>query len=254
MNLPTVSLCVFVHNDLPMLKATLLHEAKWVDQICIMDMASDDGTREFCELYLRQGRDIYQRRESNTCPELGFAEAKNAVAALASMDWVYCSGADTLMDPAHARNIKWVLNQSRADVLSIQTTNLNPYQECQPHQLEAAIAHAQAGTSRHRVFVRRDCGIDYKGYIHEEPYRGEVNTFGEAALTPLRRFHTHGWGNDELRTNRYGWMLLRAWQREPALQKYTNRWWYDEYCPQHKTLLHQQSEAYERYMKETGKR
>jgi len=252
---PTVSLAIFTHNDLPMLKATLLHEQRWVDQVCILDMASADGTQEFCEAWLRPGVDVYRRRDTNTCPDLGFSEAKNAVMDMATSDWVLCAGADTIMDWRQAPNIKRVLAEVKADALSINTVSILPFKECQPHQIEEAVARKNFGKDgRHRCFVRRGSGIVFKGYIHEEPFRGEVNVFGEAQLTQLSRFHLHGWGNDNLRSWRYGWMLLRAWQREPALQAYTNEWWYKEYCPQNADLLKRQSEAYEEYRQKTGDR
>lgn len=242
---PTVSLCIFTHNDLPMLKATLLQESRWVDQVCILDMASTDGTAEFCHSWLRPGVDVYHRRQSNTCPDLGFAEAKNAAMSMATCDWVLEAGADTVMDWKQAPFIKDVLARTSRDILSVVTRNVPPFKECLPSQMEAAVALGQfIGEDRHRVFVRRGSGIEYKGYIHEEPYRGEVNCVGEAEHTVLQRYHFHGWGNDQLRKLRYGWMLNRA-MKEPELQKYTNRWWYRIYCLDHAEEIAQWAAEYE---------
>lgn len=242
---PTISLCIFSHNDLPMLKATLLHESRWVDQICILDMASTDGTGEFCHAWLRPGIDVYHRRETNTCPTLGFAEAKNAAMYMATSDWVLEAGADTVMDWHQTVHVRSILQRTQRDILSLTTRGVAPYKDCNPALIEEAVAQGKfAGSGRHRVFIRRGCGIEYKGYIHEEPYRGEVNCVGEAEMTTLQRYHFHGWGNDQLRKLRYGWMLNRAMQN-PELQRWTNRWWYDIYCPEHADEIKQWSEEYE---------
>lgn len=251
---PTVSLCVFSHNDLPMLKATLLHEIKWVDQICLLDMASDDGTSEFAHAFLRPGIDVYVRRDKNTCAELGFAEAKNAVASMASCDWILINGADTVMDWKQSHNIKDVLARANGDILSIDTVNVKPYKDVLPHQIELAAVYGDIqSVEKHRVFVRRSSGIKSRGYIHEEPYRGEVNCHKEAEDTVLRRYHFHGWGNDELRQLRYSWMIYNA-IKNPELQRYTNRWWYDVYYNQNKALIHERAVEYELYVERTGKR
>jgi len=245
---PTVSLCIFVHDDLPMLKATLLHESRWVDQVCILDMASTDGTAEFCHAWLRPGIDVYHRRQTNTCPEQGFAEAKNAVMAMATADWVLEAGADTVMDWKQTSNIKDVLARTTRDLLSVVTININPFDNCDPSNIELAVAGGRiVSQDRHRVFVRRGSGIEYKGYIHEEPYRGDVNAVGEAQHSVLQRYHFHGWGNDHLRKLRYGWMLNRA-MTNPELQKYTNRWWYDVYCVEHAEEIKKWAMEYEDYI------
>lgn len=248
---PTVSWCVFVHNDLPFLRNTLLHTSKWVDQICVLDLGSNDGTKEFCEAYLRKP-DVYVRREVNTCPELGFAEAKNAVTALATMDWVFHAGANTILSFHHHDLIKWSLSQVEGDCASVETINVARYLDGSPYRMEEAMKKsAVISKERHRVLIRNGSDILSKGYIHEEPYRGEVNCFGEAMEIPVTRYHFQGWGNDLLRQQRYAWMFCRA-MKEPELQKYTNRWWYDVFYPKNEQLLVERAEAYEKYKKETG--
>ncbi len=241
---PTVSLCLFVHNDLPMLKATLLHEVRWVDQICILDMASTDGTGEFCHAWLRPGIDVYHRRERNTCPELGFDEAKNTVLDMATSDWVLEAGADTVMDWKQTASIKTILNRTERDILSINTINVLPFGNCHPSDIERATAQSPHNAERHRAFIRRTSGIRYRGYIHEEPYRGAINCFEEAELTVLRRYHFHGWGNDHMRGIRYGWMLWRAYH-QPELQQWTNPWWYKQHVANNEAQIRNQAALYE---------
>lgn len=243
---PTVSLCVFTFNDLPLLKATLLHEMKWVDQVCILDMASTDETSEFCHAWLRPGIDRYHRRDTNTCPTLGFAEAKNAVSDMASGDWLLHSGSNTVMDWKQAHNIKTVLAHAQGDVLSVETINILPFKECAAHQMEAAVSKMRHDKmERHRLFIRRGSGIRHQGYIHEEPYRGEVNCAGEAVYTALRRYHFEGWGDRHARAMRNSWMLVRALDN-PELQKWTNRWWFDTYCKQNEVELRRMAAEYEK--------
>lgn len=246
---PTVSICIFSHNDLPMLKATLLHEMKWVDQVCILDMASTDGTSEFCHAWLRPGIDRYHRRETNTCPSLGFDEAKNAVGKMANCDWVLHAGADTIMDWKQAHNIKPVLANAAGDILSIETINILPFEDCSPHKVELAVSRMpHEKKDRHRLFIRRSSGIQHRGYIHEEPYRGETNCEGEAVFTALRRYHFEGWTNVTQRNRRYAWMLMRAYDN-PELQRWTNRYWYDKHCKENEPELRRLAEEYERLEK-----
>lgn len=250
----SISLCVFVYNDLPILKATLMHEVRWVDQICILDLASTDGTQEFCEAFLRPGIDVYERREENTCSKRGFAEAKNAVMNLSCKEWSICGGANTVLDWRHMPFIRQALGRTTSDVISINTVNIKPYQTCSPHLIERAIKFGEVDSvHQHRVILRNGAGLDYKGYIHEEPYRGEVNCIVEAEKLTFQRYHFQGWGNDELRGWRYAWMLDNAVQN-PDLQKYTNRWWYDVYYPNHLELMKSRAKKYEEYMATTGKR
>ncbi len=240
---PTISWCVFTHNDLPILKATLLHAVCWVDQICILDLGSTDGTESFCKAFLRN-QDRYERRDTNTVPALGFDEARRAVSALATSNWIMTGGANTVLDWSQRDKVRPILSKIRRDVVALETVNIGRYQNASPSLIEEAVTKGTVlSRDRHRVICRRGSGVLHRGYLHEELYRGESNTFSEAVSSPLRRFHFQGWGNDPLRQQRYAWMFCNAIDH-PELQKYTNRWWYDVFYRKNENGLRANAAAY----------
>lgn len=247
-NTPTVSLCTFIHNDLPMFRNTLIHDMKWADQICVLDLGSSDGLEEFCKAVLRP-TDVYVRRPTNTCTRLGFAEAKNAAVALSTSEWAYFCGANTCIDWTQHNDIKRTLAELDENVglLNIETVHVIPPKE--PHRLHL-LEHQVAlkdfwGTEHHRNFIRKGSGIETKGYIHEEPFLGEMNAASLAKTVPIRRYHFGGWSNNEPRGLRYGWMLRRAMQN-PELQKYTSPWWYNTFYPENKSDIESRAAEFER--------
>lgn len=246
----TISLCYIVHNDLPMLRCVLPYEQRWADQICILDLGSIDGLEDYCLHALREG-DRYLRRETNTVPEEGFAQARNACSALATSDWVVHANANMLLEWSDVTALRRYLASTTNDVMTTRTRNLVGLTE--PWRLEQLIHQPQGGKAEHhRSFFRRSSGICYRGYIHEELYRGEVNVYRESASIPVTRYHFEGSGNHELRSWRYGWMLYRAYRKDLELQKYTNDWWYTVYCPEHEAALAADAAKYEEYVASTG--
>lgn len=242
----SLSLCYFVHNELPFLRTTLLYELKWADQVCILDMGSTDGTLEFCLAALRP-QDVYARRSTNTIPAMGFAEARNAVSRLASCEWVIFSDADRIFDWNQSKSIKARLSMCRKDCLSIETWNIpKSATDNHPNQVERAVAMGNVtSVENHRTIMRNGSGIHYQGYIHEEMYLGDVNCFAMAEPSGLRQFHFGHWQNDEKRQLRYAWMLREA-MRVPALQKGTNEHWYKVYYPSKREDLERMAEQYEK--------
>lgn len=247
---PTVALCLFVHNDLPILKATLLHEIKWADQICILDMASSDGLAEFCQAWLRPGIDKYAVRTCNTVPDLGFAEARNACVEMATTDWVLSGSADTVMDWAQHGSIHKSITLEGVDVLYVDTVNKEQFLNEPPSMIEFGVKNTPTtGVDTHRILIRRNSNVRWKGYIHEELYRGEVNCAGEAKTSGLRRFHFPNWGDSKERRHvimrRYMWMLHRA-KHNPELQCYTNAYWYNEWYAKNQETVERLAAEYER--------
>lgn len=241
---PTISLCLFVHNDLVMLRQTLMHQVKWADEICVLDMASRDGTGEFCRTWLRPG-DRYLYREENTCARWGFAEARNAVNRLATCDWVYSTDADQLVDWESAKRVYEVVERANGDVIALWGEDILKSHKYEAHQIEeAARALPRRTKESRRELFRRNSGVEYRGYLHEELYRGEVNCAGEAQQSELKRIHFSGWCNNDLRVKRYYWMMFRA-LKEPELQKWTNSWWYDTFCVEQASEIQRLAGEYE---------
>lgn len=231
-----------------MLRAVLPYEKRWADQCVIVDLGSTDGTQEYCNLFL-ESQDVYYRRSSNTVPDLGFAEARNLCFNLSNAEWLFHWDANTLMCtyPYLNQRVYAALKKAESDVLVVDTHTVD-FVRKPAHHIEAAIAQVTGGlTEQHRCIVRRNSGIRFKGYLHEElhlngaPYQ-KVN---------LARWHFDGSGNHELRSMRYSFMLSRA-IAEPALQEGTSRWWYDTHYPQHKEGIEAAAARYKEHVASGG--
>lgn len=243
-NLPTVSLCMFLHNEMHILPHMLFYEMRWADQVCIIDMASTDGLREFCEAALRP-QDVYVRRERNTCALLGFDEAKNAAVALSTCDFAYFAGANSVIDWKISPNLKHILKETTAPVLSIKTVNVLPAGPEVFYTWERDVKSKRfVDTHEHRNFIRRGSGVDVKGYIHEEPHLGEQNAKGIAESVPIVRYHFNHPHTRFARQLRYSWMFRRM-RNTPSLQKYTNSWWWEGHYNQNAQSIEDEANQYE---------
>lgn len=245
----TISYVLACHNDFPFLARTLPYARGVFDQICVLDLGSTDGTSAFCELFLQAG-DAYLRRPVNTVPELGFAESRNAAAALATSDWVYFGQANSMPHPGDRMALWITLAQTKEDVLSVGCMHVQPPAgaegEVNPLLMERELlAQNPQVTEQHRRIIRRSSGIIHKGYIHEEAYLGETNAFSLAVPSNLRFVHFNDWNNRRMRVLRYAWMLSKA-AKDPELQKFTNPWWYHTYYPENAGRLAVLASEYER--------
>lgn len=247
----TIAVCYIVNNDLPMLRVVLPYERRWADSAVVIDLGSNDGTKEFCEKFLDED-DVYFRRESNTVPERGFSEARNLAFSLSNCDWLYHSGANCLMDGVTWQKVYAELECATADVVEIKTKHID-FTGYKPHELEKATAlHAKGSPDEyHRCIVRRASNCRYKGFLHEELYAGEESTYGKVHRANLTRWHFEGSGNHELRVLRYSFMLSKA-AADPELQKYTSPWWYTVHYPCHKDRLEAQAARYKELVASTG--
>lgn len=248
----TSAVCFIVNNDLPMLRTVLPYEKRWADQCVIVDLGSTDGTKEYCKLFL-ESQDVYYRRESNTVPERGFAEARNLCFNLASADWLFHWDANTMLCtyPHLHQRVYAALKRATADVLMIDTHTVD-FVNKPAHHIEAAIAATDRGlTQQHRCIVRRASRARFKGYLHEELYLDGVTTFGMHQKVDLPRWHFDGSGNNDMRRMRYAFMMSQA-IADPKLQEGTNRWWYDTYYPEHKETIEAAAARYKEHVASGG--
>jgi glycosyltransferase involved in cell wall biosynthesis len=86
-----ISLCMIVRNEERFLAAALESVADVVDEICIVDTGSTDGTREIALAHGARVVDVPWRDD--------FAFARNAALALATRRWIFVLDADERLDP-----------------------------------------------------------------------------------------------------------------------------------------------------------
>jgi len=238
---PTIALCFPTCNNLPILRSTLIHNMRWADQICVLDMGSTDGTKEFLEAVLRL-QDRYSRCDSNFIPNDGFSAARAGISALAGTDWIWHGGSNCCLDWTCQQELRTALANAKRDVVAHQTLHVDATDDC----IEVAVKKSGLRSEWHRQIHRRGVGIEMKGYIHEELYRGDQNCHSEAeAHMEIRQYHFEGRGDDHLRRTRAAWMLRRA-MNEPELRKWTNAFWFDRWVPEHQDEIHAMAEEYQR--------
>jgi hypothetical protein len=233
----TISLGYFTQDCLPFVKMTLSKGLLWANRICILDMGSTDGTEEYCKSVLRP-QDVYKRRFRNTIPTLGFDEAHNYLMGMADCSWAYVSGINMCLDWRQASLIRETISSTDKNVLEIETYHIPTPPDGIDwfDKMDELMEVKPTSIERHRNIIRRDTGIEFKGYEHEEPFFGEINAAFIAEKTNIRRFHYGNWLYSERKKMRDAWMLSRA-MRVPEMKKYTNAWWYDTYYPQHEEEL-----------------
>lgn len=243
----TVSVGCFTQNSLSWVKMTVSKTLLWADQICILDMNSSDGTEEYCKSVFRP-QDVYVKVNRNIIPLFGYDVSHNIILNLSNCDWSHVSGINVCLDWRQSELIRKTISETSNPVLSIYTKHipLPDFAESEwPNHMEEMLEKVPSCSERHRNFIRKNSGIVFKGYQHEEPFLGEINAGGLAETTEIQRFHYGNWIHLDRNLRRKSWMYKRALQI-PELQKYTSKWWYDVYCKEHAAEIEQKAFEFEK--------
>lgn len=240
-----IAVALFTYNDLPLLRATLFHHFTWADQVCVLDMASTDGTYEFCQKFLRSG-DVYLRRAENTVPQLGADEAINALLKMPTAPWIALDGANYMFNPAQGPALKAALQSAQCPCYKIKTKHFMPPADSASMPIERAFTTPPFADEYHVWAVRRDMNFESRGYVHSELYLNGQNCHMIAGTLPFERFHFQDWHNATLRRLRGAYMLWRGFN-DRALQAHTNSWWYTTFVPNNLSQIERDAAAYEKY-------
>lgn len=164
MTAPTLTLCMIVRNECAYLPTALKSVSGLVDEICIVDTGSTDGTKEIAR--------SAAHRFAEYPWENDFAAAKNACLGLASSDWVLFLDADEfLLAGDHAALRAALLNQaSDAMRLPILNYSYDPteFGYTPNNQKDPAVSSypGYVVTGLCRLF-RRTPHVYYEGAVHE---------------------------------------------------------------------------------------
>ncbi len=166
-----ISLCMIVRNEERFLRDALASVAGCVDEICIADTGSTDGTVAIAESFGAKLTSITWRDD--------FAWARNAALDLATGAWVLVLDADERLAPG-SRDALAALRHVRPDGQGrwIRCRNLN----------DAGREIVASTNAIVRIFPR-DPAIRYRGRLHEFVAReGEERTIA-AITTPIEILH-----------------------------------------------------------------
>jgi glycosyltransferase involved in cell wall biosynthesis len=258
MNLPTVAVCIVTRNDLPFLKLCVEAAKEYADEFVIIDNESDDGTYEWLEEQKTAGLPLkFKKMPKDTVPEMGYSFLKNMAASMADSEWIHSIDSDEMLSAEQRPALKHYLRMCKSSVVSINTftfQNNGGWTRDVHLDWDFIANNCKWDSMTHRRIYRNKSGIMWKGYIHEELYNGELNAAHICWPSDFKHLHFSNfrtWGNDDVKRARYAWMLMNAFRR-PALQMYTNSWWYEAYVPDMRETLEKHAAEYEQ-MKAEGK-
>lgn len=251
----TISYCLLANNDLPWLRVTIPYALKWADQICIMDMGSTDGTREFLKMILRPC-DVVVFLDENIAPREGFAACVNTVCDIATCDWILRMDPDMMVRPCDVDKLRastepgcpFSFNLSDSAVLTQEKWMFAT--GATPERMEWAMAHLPLPMIEqpHVLLYRRDAGLKWRGYLHEALHRGDTNCFDYAQRIPVRVWHFSNWHQNELRAYTYHWMISQMMKR-PELQDAYDRDRHSTFYNNNRDLIEGHARKYEELLK-----
>ena len=155
----TVSACMIVKNEEELLGDCLQSIRDWVDEIIVVDTGSTDKTVEIAQSF---GAKIYHHAW-----EGDFSKARNQSLSYATHDWIFIIDADERIFAEDVAQLKRLLDDSRAEVISLNVYNV--YRDN---------ASAVTFLPSPRLF-RRSLGLHYDGIVH--------NTLMYAESQPIKR-------------------------------------------------------------------
>ncbi|TXH10801.1 MAG: glycosyltransferase [Hyphomicrobiaceae bacterium] len=242
----SVTICMMVRDDLDSLKYSLPNALEFGDEVHVLDTGSSDGTLEFLKDTAKtEPRLRVLIAPPAIIPSYGFAVARNLIGVYATTDWLHYLDADErISSPAYRE----ILDFAVQPVIEITTLTYDKNDQADTTSWDTIRATA-GGTmrERHRRIYRRDSGVKWGGYIHEEPFLGVVNAARLCQRGDIVHQHFKHYRPREgrqIKNLRYAWMIKRAIDH-PVLQSYTNGYWYQEYYPLHKDEIDTNAAVYD---------
>lgn len=234
-DLDHVSVCMITHNEEEFLEPCLRSLQRHFGHVAILDMGSVDRTAQVA-------RDVVGPRLSLTdwprrnLFERGFAAARNAATLLADRPWAFHVDADELLvldvpagrialkDGSSSSRPAWKVG--RRNLIGLAPESLST---------ETLAAYEAASLEQHVRLFRRDPGVEWIGFLHEEIFvEGERSALGapEADVSLDHVSHFKSLESRILKESFYAWMLLHAYftpdiraGMQPEYIAHTERMW-----------------------------
>lgn len=193
---PRISLCMIVRNEEQHLEKCLTSVKAVVDEICVVDTGSTDGTVEIAEAH---GARVISRPWDDD-----FSAARNASLDMASGDWVLHLDADEELSEKAIEMIPALVKRGRA------AGYILPVDSYVPSGLSRAYCL--------RLFQRIG-GVKYRGRIHED-IGPAIRSLGETLTIAEAPIYHYGYREDPLlatgKRSRNRHLLLKSLEDEPG--------------------------------------
>lgn len=231
MSTPTISVVAIMQNEAPFLRAWLPLVHEWADEVVLLDTGSTDESADLARQWKRP-QDVVLQTGALAIPLRGYADVRNEAGARATGEWLHILDIDEAVPHDQVPRIRDVLAAATSPVLSITTVTFEA-------------DGSEAGRMMHRRFLRRSARITFRGYIHEEPYQGAVNSARFVQKTDLLHLHWTNYrpADPAEKEERYAWMLLRGY-RDEHYREWVNRWWFTHHVPKYLADITQKAERY----------
>lgn len=160
----SISVAMIVKDEAADLPACISNLRPLVDEICIVDTGSSDGTPELAQALADRCTRIPWPND--------FSVARNASIALCSGEWVYIADADERLDPAQRELLRDHTRAVETSAYRVMTRNYTRNEEISDFQsIPADDPHAQGfpgwyPSYKVRLFPRRST-IRFSGEVHE---------------------------------------------------------------------------------------
>src|SRR5437773_198723 len=111
--------CLIVRNEANVIERCLSSISAFVDDCCVLDTGSSDGTVELAERF--GARVIVDLSFADTRGRLrDFAAARNAALSMAHTNWVLSIDADEVLDVVRPSSARAMLQDSRVQAIEVQ--------------------------------------------------------------------------------------------------------------------------------------
>ena len=147
-----LSVCYIVKNEAMNLPESIFNIRDDVDEICILDTGSEDGTKEYAKAIADQYADF------KWCDD--FSMARNESLKLATKDWILILDADEWVNKPDFEKIKSILKDSEADAFYFTIWNFL--------QDPRWIQNSQPLYGKAIRLFRNHKGFKYEGLVHNK--------------------------------------------------------------------------------------
>ena len=209
-----VQVCMITCNEGLLLEGTLLELKKHFDRFAIVDQRSTDDTIDIVRDVLGASANVVVEA-GDYVQRVGFAGARNAVTDLCERPWALHVDADekVVLDGPDS-TIRADAADPSALFVAVERKNLSNPENLRPPADEDVVSRLPISSiERHIRLYRRDSGIRWHSFIHEElklggnqlPFDTPVCTLSLLHLSSLKHFE-----DNEMKEDLYGWMIIEG--------------------------------------------